>query len=197
MIRLSSAAFLAASATLAACGETCFIAGTRIRTPRGERPIEDLGVGDEVLSFDGAQVVTRRILARQARTAEETFSVRAGDHAIAGVTAEHPFWDESTQAWRPLRSLTLTSKLMTLLHNDVSVVAISELRRGSARMVTVHNLSVDGPEHNYFAENILVHNKSTILCVDDTDCAEGTVCELPDGDGDGVCVVDEEVSGSG
>ncbi len=46
-------------------GPTCFTAGTMIATPRGPRPIETLGVGDDILTMDeGAQPVRRIVDAR-------------------------------------------------------------------------------------------------------------------------------------
>ena len=62
----------------------CFVAGTRIATPRGEVPVEQLSVGDEVLTLSGAtQPITwigvGRVLAtRGRRTAATPVIVRKG-----------------------------------------------------------------------------------------------------------------------
>ncbi len=51
----------------------CFVAGTRIRTPQGERPIETLRVGDRVVTLDrGAQPV--RWIGRRAVRGEGDFA---------------------------------------------------------------------------------------------------------------------------
>jgi len=193
----SRAAFLAASAAFAAattaCGGDCFVRGTMVKTPKGDRRIEDLVVGDEVLAYDGGAVVVRTVLACHERQADEVFSVRAGDVVIGGVSAEHPVWDDSVQAWRPVRSLTLASRLLVLVQGHLAVQNVVELRR-AAGVSTVFNLSVSAPENNYFVEGVLVHNK-TETCTVDADCGEASqyICDVgPTEPGeptpDGICV---------
>lgn len=174
------AAFLAASAAFAGGGcddGSCFVRGTKVRTPSGDRFIEDLVVGDRVLAWDGAAVVERAVLACHERVADEVFSLRAGDVVIAGVTGEHPFWDDVLMAWRPLRSLTLASRLAVLHEGRLHPVAVVELRRAGGA-ATVFNLSVSAPEQNYFVEGALVHNKTPSRdCIEDVDCADDETCD--------------------
>lgn len=49
----------------------CFCAGTRIATPRGEVPVEDLAVGDAVLNAAGEAVTIRWIGRREVSVAEQ------------------------------------------------------------------------------------------------------------------------------
>jgi hypothetical protein len=56
---------------------SCFVAGTRVRTPRGSRPIEELAVGDEVLAFDPATMrVNVRAITHVLRATSDHFRGR-------------------------------------------------------------------------------------------------------------------------
>ena len=75
-------------------GSNCFLSGTKIDTPDGQRNIEDLKAGDKVLSFDKE---SKRVVLN---TVSEPFvSTRSGYYLIKTVsgreirvTAEHPFY---------------------------------------------------------------------------------------------------------
>ena len=75
-------------------GPECFLAGTKIDTPFGQRNIEDLKQGDAVYSFDKE---SKKVVLN---TVEEPFvSTRSGYYLIKTVsgreirvTAEHPFY---------------------------------------------------------------------------------------------------------
>lgn len=143
---------------------SCFVRGTRVGTPRGRRPIEDLEVGDEVTSFDLAtrRFVTRRVAKLIRSLAAETFRVEAGEHAIVGVTASHPFYDAAAGQFVRLDELTVRSQLLvSVAEGEIATRPLGVLARLPSRgEVEIFNLSIEGEEQNYFAEGILVHNKS-------------------------------------
>jgi hypothetical protein len=152
-------------ALLFGCCGTCFVKGTRIATPRGPRPIEDLAIGDAVFSYDTtrAAIVERPVIDVLRKRSREIFSVRAGELAIAGVTAEHPFWDVRSSRWVKAEELTLGHQLLGWLgQGSTKAIPVSELRRERTYAdVDVFNITVGGgEEHNYFAEGLLVHNKA-------------------------------------
>ena len=108
-------------------------------------------------------MVVRRIRKVMQRTVDRVIRVQAGEIAIAGVSPEHPFWDAAVRLFRPVASLSLESTLLVLLPGareprELAVDAVSVLA-GRSR-VDVWNLEVDGEEHTYFVEGVLVHNKS-------------------------------------
>jgi hypothetical protein len=148
------------------CGDdnTCFAAGTLIDTPSGPVAIEDLMVGDLVFSYslERRELVVRRVGAILRSTAREVRMITAGKRIIAGVTPEHPFYDVARGSYRPVRELvagdvvaTLSSK--GLYPNIIEKVSAKEM---AVPAIRVFNLTIDGLEANYFAEGILVHNKS-------------------------------------
>jgi hypothetical protein len=160
-----------------ACSESdsCFVRGTRILTPTGWRPIESLQPGDAVMSFDPAE---RRLVAREVAKvlraeADILLDVAAGEITLRGVTGSHPFWDDAAKEWVRADALSLRSSLLVTLPGADAprALRVTGLRAGAVPApVEVFNLEVAGAEHNYFAEGILVHNKSP---------------DEVDGDGDG------------
>ncbi len=85
----------------------CFPAGTLIRTPRGQRPIEALRVGDLVMTRNGA----RRVLRTGSRFAELA-KVRHGDGRSLTGTLDHPVWTVE-RGWTELRRLAAGDTLFT------------------------------------------------------------------------------------
>jgi DNA (cytosine-5)-methyltransferase 1 len=70
-------------------GFPCFTAGTAILTESGYRPIEQLAVGDRVLTHLGRW---RRVTAVMSREAESTLVIRGQGFPDIRTTDEHPFW---------------------------------------------------------------------------------------------------------
>jgi hypothetical protein len=143
------------------------VAGTLIDTPSGPVAIEDLLVGDVVFSYslERRKLVARRISAILRSTARETRMISAGKRIIAGVTPEHPFYDVARGTYRAVREFVAGDVVATLSseglnQNIIEKVSAKEMASPSIR---VFNLTIAGVEANYFAEGILVHNKSPEL----------------------------------
>ena len=75
-------------------GGNCFVAGTLVSTPTGERPIEALAVGDEVLAFDHSRgkVVTSKVVATKARVSSDTYHLRTLSGLGFVCTGDHPIY---------------------------------------------------------------------------------------------------------
>jgi hypothetical protein len=151
------------------CGDTssCFVEGTLIDTPSGPVAIEDLLVGDLVFSYslERRELVARRIGAILGSTAREVRMLTAGKRVIAGVTPEHPFYDVARGTYRPVRELVAGGVVARLSSQNIcpSVIEKISAKEMAIPAIRVFNLTIDGLEANYFAEGILVHNKSPEL----------------------------------
>ncbi len=74
----------------------CFPAGTLIVTARGQTPIEEVQVGDLVLTHKGRWRPVTETLARNA----DTVAIRGQGHYGLETTASHPFWArQASQVW--------------------------------------------------------------------------------------------------
>lgn len=142
---------------------TCFTGRTRVRTPSGDRKLEELRAGDEVIACDPATGVlaARKVLAVLAHPAAETFALDAGDVHVEGVTKTHPIWVASRRAWIEVAELA-AGGVLTVLERDRAHAGtrIVESIRATGCLEPVFDLAVEGPGHTFFADDVLVHNKS-------------------------------------
>lgn len=86
-----------------ACGETptlicggfpCFPAGTMVRTAKGDRPIQEIEVGDAVLTHNHR---LRPVVETMSRGNAELYEVRALGTGPIKTTAEHPFYARTSR----------------------------------------------------------------------------------------------------
>jgi hypothetical protein len=124
----------------------CFAAGTPLRTPEGSRNIEDIRVGDLVLSRDEHNPDGLVV----AQTVEEVF-VRQGliwhlhlGGQVIRTTAEHPFYREG-DGWTACQELRVGDRLLT---EDGTWVMVEDLL-DTGEWETVYNLRV-AEFHTYF-----------------------------------------------
>jgi len=158
----------AGALAIAGCtSDSCFVRGTRVLTPAGLVPIESLGVGDEVTSYSLVEkrAVTRAVLAIHHAEVRETRRIEiAGGAVISGVTPTHPLYSLEAEEYLPAARLVSGSDVALFVRESsppslarvTSVVATEH----TAPDIEVWNLSVDGPDQNYFADGVLVHNKT-------------------------------------
>lgn len=134
-------------------GGSCFIAGTLV-TMDGElqKPIEEIEIGDVVLSFD-----THDNLPVFA-TVEQVYHHAAEEspfHLLIngiGVTPEHLMFVNGR--WQPAGSVMVGDSLVDNTGQEIRVDSIEYVYES----VPTYNLHTDHETHNYFANGVLVHN---------------------------------------
>ncbi|MCF6523101.1 HNH endonuclease [Streptomyces sp. JJ36] len=141
-----------------------FLPGTRVLLADGtSRPIEEVGLGDEVTVTDPetGKTTTREVVGTIVTEDDKHFvdlTVRTDDGSAALIsTTTHPFWAETEEAWVEAGELRPGMLLRTA---DGTTVEVEEVRHFQKRQRT-HDLTVDGV-HTYYVgagtETLLVHN---------------------------------------
>ncbi|GFN32160.1 hypothetical protein PCURB6_24200 [Paenibacillus curdlanolyticus] len=141
--------------TGASNGCNCFTAGTKVLTDEGEKPIEEIEVGDRVLakSDETGEVAYKEVVGLFQKQADEIYYVHLGDEIIE-VTGEHPFWLDG-KGWTLVKDLKVGDLLVS---SDGSKLAIDKIEK-EPREATVYNFEV-ADFSSYFVSNlgIWVHN---------------------------------------
>ena len=142
----------------------CFVADTLVRTTDGARKIQDLRVGDSVLSFDErkgrveAARVSKVIIGRRADLA-----VVASRHGAVTCTQDHPFYTARGH-WTKAGELSRSDSVMALGAASLGVIpakcAVTSRKADSP--VRVYNIEVE-KNHDFFVgpDSILCHNAKT------------------------------------
>ncbi|CAM3843210.1 polymorphic toxin-type HINT domain-containing protein [Marinicrinis lubricantis] len=141
----------------ASTGCNCFTAGTKVLTDEGEKNIEDIEVGDKVLSKDEAtgEVAYKEVTATFNHETDEIYKIHVGGQTIE-ATFNHPFYVEG-KGWTFVKDLKVGDLLVQSDGNTLKIESI-ELEH---KQVTVYNMTVD-EFHTYFVSDlgIWVHNTS-------------------------------------
>ncbi len=133
----------------------CFTAGTKVLTDEGEKNIEDIEVGDKVLSKDEetGEEAYKEVTATFNHETDEIYKIHVGDQIIES-TFNHPFWVDG-KGWTFVKDLKVGDLLVQSDGNTLKIESI-ELEH---KHVTVYNMTVD-EFHTYFVSDlgIWVHN---------------------------------------
>jgi hypothetical protein len=135
----------------------CFPAGTPVSTDSGQKPIEQISIGDQVWArdLDSGRSRLRTVVGLFSKPADELLTITAGA-ATLEVTPQHPFWVVG-RGWLNAGDLAVGDRLQSLNGAQPPVVSIS----ARAVATTVYNFEVAG-DHNYYITEaqLLVHNCS-------------------------------------
>ena len=141
-------------------GAPCFIAGTLVETEEGLRPIEEVDVGDFVLSRaeETGEIALREVIrvfvTPDTPVLELELENEDGDIEEIGTTAEHPFWVKE-KGWVFAGKLLSGDEIFTSNGGWLRVNAGTWL----SERQTVYNFEVD-EFHTYFVgkHRAWVHN---------------------------------------
>jgi len=140
-------------------GCNCFTAGTKVITDEGEKPIEDIEVGDKVLakSDETGEVAYKEVVGLFQKQSDEIYSIYVGNEVIE-ATKEHPVWIDG-RGWTEVKDLKVGDLLVT---SDGLKIAIDKIEK-EPRVTTVYNFTVLDYK-SYFVSNlgIWVHNCTVI-----------------------------------
>ena len=145
--------------------QMCFPAQTPVLTENGYIPIENVRVGDRVLSYHESTgaIEFSQVTQTHVSKTSSLVKVELSDGGAIEATPEHPFYLAETQTWMPAKYLQPGDRLFSCSGNTVSVISV-EYENLPAEAI-VYNLSVNGTYTYYVgsaAEAVLVHNTCKI-----------------------------------
>ena len=131
----------------------CVAEGTGILTPTGERPIESLAVGDQVLCLaDDGTTQVGTVMRTQRHVLLSCLRIRLNDGHELRVSSWHPV--ATRDGWKNAGKLSPGIGVRTA--SGWATVSSVERQWGA---VAVYDISV-APYPNFIASNVVVHNKS-------------------------------------
>jgi hypothetical protein len=125
---------------------SCFVAGTPLLTPSGEKAIEQFRVGDQILSRsqdDPEGPIEVKVVEETFVRVAPVLHLRVNGQTIR-TTGEHPFFVRG-QGWLCAKELQVGDHLSSHKGEWASVEAVTDLNE----VTSVYNLSV-GDYHTYF-----------------------------------------------
>lgn len=135
---------------------SCFPAGTLVSTQTGRKPIEDIRIGDHVLSQNVAtgELTYKPVLETSVRQSDAITEVVTNNERFL-VTRGHPLWVNGRQ-WQMAKQL----RRGDILHSADSAVKV-EATRPVYRQTQVYNLVV-ADFHTYFVgdSRVMVHDNT-------------------------------------
>jgi len=140
----------------------CFIAGNMVAAPAGDKPIESLVEGDRILAYSlpmGKRVVSR-VIKTFTTVRGDLVSVRTAEGTIMGVSPEHPFL---TTTGAIIGAAALLGLFLVTKRGSAEALSV-EPYLGEHR---VYNVEIEHPNHLYFVNGHVVHNKQIAEGSDD------------------------------
>jgi hypothetical protein len=137
----------------------CFTAGTKVMTDEGEKNIEDIEVGDKVLSKDennpDGELAYKEVTALFRNQRDDIIKLHVGEQVIE-TTDNHPFWAEG-KGWVFADELQVGDKLQKADGSNLTIDKVEFVKLDEP--VTVYNFTV-ADFHTYYVTDlsIWVHN---------------------------------------
>lgn len=138
----------------------CFVAGTPIVIVQEEyKNIEDISVGDTVLSYDEVTKTTsiQQVTEIFESKVYQTIVLKIGNSSIE-TTPNHPFYSPTYECWLSADSLSCGDIVLDCYGNLQTITEKKYI--DSSEGVVVYNFTVDKTHTYYVGEcNVLVHNE--------------------------------------
>lgn len=139
-------------------GSSCFPGDANVLTPSGAVKMQDLRVGDAVLSYtqDG-RVASTAVTKRKVHRGTRLWRIVDSEGEIVEATGNHLFLTQ--RGWIQARCLVIGDRL-SKVRADLTIksAAIADIHRGRA-VSAVYNLHTDA-EFNFIVEGCIVHTFS-------------------------------------
>lgn len=138
------------------CYWSCFLAGTEILMADGTyKNIEQVKEREWIVSYD-----IENNLKTISKVAHSLVHEDIEDYVIINgeleVTSNHPMWIVNRQEWAQVHTIKLGDILLDSNGQEIIVISLEDING----INTVYNLEIEGEHNNYFAGDILVHNKA-------------------------------------
>ena len=148
---------------------SCLIKGTLILTPNGLTPIERLKIGDKIISYDvsAENIVTNTVTKIAISKINSTIKVVLQNENIVEGTSEHPFYLPNKKSYLKMKNLKIGDNF--LMKNGKKIAVKNIYSNHYHAPIKVYDISVSPLFHNYFAGNVLVHNKIFYIDFDNQD----------------------------
>jgi len=180
----------------------CFIAGTKIHTEEGIKNIEDVEEGDKVITFnhDTDAAEYKEVIELMFKEKENVVKYTFENGSELTGTKDHPLYVVGKGYASFLPNQTLEDSGLTVeqievgdevLHIDNYGVTITEIQ--DVGFEDVYNLKKVKDNHNFYANDFLVHNRFVPPCC----FIAGTEIKLANGDSKNIedIIVGDEVIG--
>ncbi|KKP60159.1 MAG: YD repeat protein, partial [Candidatus Roizmanbacteria bacterium GW2011_GWC2_34_23] len=142
--------------------DSSFLPGTLVKTSTGDKKIENIKVGDEVLSFKDKKIAYSKVVRVFKYPKPYHYTLEAGEYMVK-VTYNHPFYIGSNQ-FKIVEELKIGDTVFVLENNQLTAKEITRKTRVEEESY-VYNMTVDNT-NTYFAGGFAVHNKGNFECND-------------------------------
>ena len=138
---------------------SALIQGTLVKTPEGLVPIEQLCVGDVVLSLQDNKIIHNRVGAIFSRTIAESYEVTTPTTSVR-VSPSQRFYDPEIKQWICASQLSLHTRFLDANGNYLLCLSYRRIEQA----ILAYELSLNAP-HSFFITQaeIVVHNLAPII----------------------------------